>query len=177
MFSKRFLTAAVIMGGALVAGPVSAQSCSDSNSCNVTNTASVTIGALVMLEMSSATTSLTSPAVSDLGGEVADAGPTFVVHANQDWTLSIKSGNATNFDYAGSKGGVKPIGHLSWSSAALGTFAAITTVDATLASGLSATDNSAAAVFLKVAYASDYSDASIRPGVYSLPIVFTLSAP
>jgi hypothetical protein len=41
--------------------------------------------------MSSATTSLTTPVVADLAtGYVADAGPSFVIHANQDWTMSIK---------------------------------------------------------------------------------------
>jgi hypothetical protein len=176
MSVTRIAAAAVLIGSAMLAGPVSAQ-CSASNSCSTTNTASVTIGALVQLEMSSTTTSLTSPTVADLGGSVADNGPTFVVHANQAWTLSIKSGNATNWTYTGSESGVKPIGDLTWSSASNGTFAALTASDATLASGSASTDNTAAAVFFETLYSADYSDPSVRPGSYSLPVVFTLSAP
>jgi hypothetical protein len=176
MSVTRIAAAAVLIGSAMLAGPVSAQ-CSASNSCSTTNTASVTIGALVQLEMSSTTTSLTAPTVSDLGGSVANNGPTFVVHANEAWTLSIKSGNATNWTYVGSQSGVKPIGDLTWSSASNGTFAAITASDATLASGSSSTNNTAAAAFFKTLYSADYSAASNRPGSYSLPVVFTLSAP
>jgi hypothetical protein len=41
--------------------------------------------------MSSATTSLTAPTNDDLDiGYVANVGPSFVIHANQDWTMSIK---------------------------------------------------------------------------------------
>ncbi|HEY8166278.1 MAG TPA: hypothetical protein VIF83_12050 [Gemmatimonadaceae bacterium] len=176
MSVTRIAAAAVIIGSAMLARPVVAQ-CSASNSCSTTNTASVTIGALVNLEMSSTTTTLTSPTVSDLGGSVANDGPTFVVHANQAWTLSIKSGNAVNWTYTGSESGVKPIGDLTWSDASNGTFAAITASDATLASGSASTDNTAAAVFFKTLYSADYSDPSVRPGSYSLPVVFTLSAP
>jgi hypothetical protein len=176
MSVTRIAAAAVLIGSAMLAGPVSAQ-CSASNSCSTTNTASVTIGALVQLEMSSTTTSLTAPTVSDLGGSVANNGPTFVVHANEAWTLSIKSGNAVNWTYTGSQSGVKPISDLTWSSASNGTFAAITATDATLASGASSTNNTAAAAFFKTLYSADYSAASNRPGSYSLAVVFTLSAP
>jgi hypothetical protein len=171
--------AAMIVGSALVTTPAAAQ-CSGSDSCSTTNTASVTVGALVNLEMSSATTSLSAPLVADLAaGFKADVGPTFVVHANQDWTMSIKAhaSNPTNWSYVGTKSGVKPIGDLTWSVASNGTFAALTGANATVASGASATDNTAVALFFETIYSSDYSAANNRPGVYSLPVVFTLSAP
>jgi hypothetical protein len=72
---------------------------------------------------------------------------------------------------------VKPISDLTWSNASNGTFAAITASDATLTSGSSSTNNAAAAAFFKTLYSADYSSASNRPGSYSLPVVFTLSAP
>jgi hypothetical protein len=169
----------MIVGSAFSAIPAAAQ-CSGSDSCSTTNTASVTVGALVNLEMSSATTSLTSPLVADLAaGYVADVGPTFTVHANQEWTMSIKAAasNPTNWTYTGSKGGVKPIGDLTWSVASTGTFAALTGANAQVTSGTTSTDNTGVELFFQTVYSSDYSSANNRPGVYSLPVVFTLSAP
>ena len=130
--------------------------------------------------MSSATTSLSAPAVADLvAGYVADVGPSFVIHANQDWTMSIKAdaANPTNWDYTGTKSGVKPIGDLTWSVENDGTFAALTGSNVTVASSASATDDTEVAIFFQTVYSSNYAAAKNRPGVYSLPIVFTLSAP
>jgi hypothetical protein len=130
--------------------------------------------------MSSTTTALTAPVVADLAtGYVADAGPSFVVHANQDWTMSIESAtaNPTNWTYTGTKSGVKPIGDLTWAVESGGTFAALTSSNAVVASSASSTDNTAVDLFFRTVYSSDYSSANNRPGVYSLPILFTLSAP
>jgi len=176
---SRYIVAAMIVGSAVSAIPAAAQ-CSGSDSCSTTNTASVTVGALVNLEMSSTTTSLTSPLAADLAaGYVADVGPTFTVHANQDWTMSVKAAasNPTNWSYTGSKGGVKPIGDLTWSVASNGTFAALTSSNAQVTSGATSTDDTAVELFFQTVYNSDYSSANNRPGVYSLPVVFTLSAP
>jgi hypothetical protein len=176
---SRYTLAAMIVGSALSALPAVAQ-CSGSGSCSTTNTASVTVGALVNLEMSGTTTTLTTPVVADLAaGYKADAGPTFVVHANQDWTMSIKAhaSNPANWSYTGTKGGVKPIGDLTWSDAVGGTFAALTSSNATVASSGSSTDNTAVSLFFRTVYSSDYSSLNNRPGAYSLPVVFTLSAP
>jgi len=175
----RFITAAVFVGSAFGAIPAAAQ-CSGSDSCSTTNTASVTVGALVNLEMSATTTALTSPLVADLvTGYVADVGPTFVVHANQDWTMSIKAAasNGTNWTYVGSKEGVKPIGDLMWATDVSGDFAGLTSSNATVASSGTSTDNTGVSLFFRTVYSSDYSSANNRPGVYSLPVVFTLSAP
>ena len=179
MNGSRFIVAAMIVG-AIGATSAAAQGCADSESCSATNTASVTVGALVQLEMSSATTSLTAPTNDDLDiGYVADVGPSFVIHANQDWTMSIKADalNPTNWDYTGTKSGVKPIGDLTWSVEEDGTFAALTGSNVTVASDDAATDDTEVAIFFQTVYSSNYAAAKNRPGVYSLPVVFTLSAP
>jgi hypothetical protein len=179
MIRSHYLAATLIIASAIGAAPASAQ-CSGSLTCSTTNTASVTVGALVNLEMSAVTTTLTPPTVADLAaGFVADAGPTFTVHANQDWTMSVKAAasNATNWSYTGTKSGVKPIGDLTWSVASNGTFAALTGSDATVASSASSTDNTGVSLFFQTVYSSNYASANNRPGVYSLPVVFTLSAP
>ena len=179
MNSTRFVLAAMVLGTALVSSQATAQGCIGVGSCNATNTASVSVGALVKLEMSSATTSLTAPTADniDAGAVLQNAGPTFTIKANRSWTLKIKSGNATNWTYVGSNSGVKPIGDLAWATAAGGTYTPITSSDATFASGASATNSGAAAAFFRTTWSNDFSSASNAEGTYSLPIVFTLSAP
>ena len=178
MTLSRYAIAAVLAGSAFVAPSALAQ-CSGTTSCTTTNTSSLTLGPLVNLEMSAATTTLTPPVKASFGSYVANAGPTFVVQSNEAWTLSLKAAasNGTNWTYVGTKGGVRAIGSLTWSSAADGTFAAMTGADVALASAGAATDGTAAAVFFRTTYASEYSVASNRAGVYTLPIEFTLSAP
>jgi hypothetical protein len=173
------ILAAMVLATAIGASQADAQCSSSTGSCNTTNTASVTVGALVKLGMSSAATTLTAPTADNIeaGTTLYNAGPTFTVKANRSWTLKIKTTATPNWTYAGSDAGVKPISDLTWSSAAAGTYAAISTTDATLASGASSTNGGAAEVHFKTLWTNDFSAASNAPGTYSLPIVFTLTAP
>jgi len=179
MKATRSLLAAMVLATAIGATQANAQCSGNAGSCNTTNTASVTVGTLVKLGMSSNTTALSNPTADqvDAGTALDNAGPVFSVKANRSWTLKIKSQNATNWTYAGSNSGVKPIGDLAWSTAANGTFAAITGSDATVTSGAGASNGAPAAVFFKTSWLNDFSSASNAPGTYSLPIVFTLTAP
>jgi hypothetical protein len=179
MRATRSLLAAMVLGTAIGASEANAQCSGNAGTCNTTNVASVTVGALVKLGMSTATTTLTSPTADniDVGAVIADAGPNFTVKANRSWTLKIKTSNPTNFTYAGSATGVKPIGDLAWSTAVGGTFASITNADATFASGAAASNGTAAQAFFRTTWVADFADASNREGVYTLPIVFTLTAP
>jgi hypothetical protein len=175
MRSTHSLTA-VLFGTLIAIGSAEAQCSSNTGSCNTTNTASLTIGALVKLGMSSTTTSLTAPTADqvDVGATIADLGPTFTIKANRSWTMNIKSGNATNWT---STGGVKPIGDLTWSNAVAGTYAAITASDAVFTSGGTSTNGTAAAAFFKTNYPAGFTNTANAPGTYSLPIIFTLTAP
>ena len=180
MRATRLLTAAMVLGAAIGTSPANAQGCSgNAGSCNTTNTASVTVGALVKLTMSSATTTLTSPTADqvDLGTTLYDAGPTFTVKSNRGWTLKVKTTASPNWNYAGTDAGVKPISDLTWSNAAAGTYAAITTSDQTVTSSLTSSNGTPAAVHFKTLWTNDFTSASNAPGTYSLPIVFTLTAP
>jgi len=179
MNATRTLLAAMVLGTAIGATQANAQCSGNAGACNTTNTASVTVGALVKLGMSSATTTLTSPSADqvDAGTTIYDAGPTFTVKANRSWTLKIKTTASPNWAYAGTDAGVKPISDLTWSNALAGTYAAITTSDATVTSGASATNAGAASVHFKTLWSNDFTSASNAPGTYSLPIVFTLTAP
>jgi hypothetical protein len=177
MNSNRFVLAAMVLGTALGSSQANAQ-CAGVNSCNTTNTASVTVGALVALDMTAPTTALTAPtgAQVDAGATIADNGPTLTVKANRSWTLNLRSLNATDWTYTGGDGGVKPIGHLTWSIAVAGTFVAITATDAVLASG-ARTAGTAAPLFFRTLWTGGFGADSNAPGQYDLPIRFTLSAP
>jgi len=179
MKATRTLLAAMVLGTAIGAVQANAQCSGNAGTCNTTNTASVTVGALVKLGMSSNATALTNPTADnvDAGNTLQNSGPTFSVKSNRSWTLKIKSNVATNWDYVGSDAGVKPISDLAWSTAAGGTFAAITGSDATFLSGASASNGTAAQAFFRTTWVGDFSDVSNREGTYTLPIVFTLTAP
>jgi hypothetical protein len=180
MNATRTLLAAMVLGTAIGATQANAQCSGNAGSCNTTNTASVTVGSLVKLGMTSATTTLTAPTADQVDGGLLsgpDAGPTFTIKANRSWTLKIKSQNAATWTYAGANAGVKPISDLAWSTAAGGTFAAITGSDATFLSGASASNGTAAQAFFRTTWVNDFSDVSNREGTYTLPIVFTLTAP
>jgi hypothetical protein len=165
-----------VFAGASQAG---AQCSGNAGTCNTTNTASVLIPALVKLGMSGTTTTLTAPTADqvDLGATISDAGPTFTIKANRSWTLNIRSGNPTSWTYTGANSGVKPIGDLTWANAAAGTYAAITGSDAVFTSGASASAGASAAAFFKTNYPAGLANVANAPGTYSLPIIFTLTAP
>jgi hypothetical protein len=179
MRATRLILAAMVLGTALDARMASAQCSDNAGSCSTTNTASVSVGALVKLGMSATTTALTAPSVTDIeaGAVIANAGPTFTVKANRAWTLNIKTTNAATWTYVGSNTGLKPISDLTWSNAVGGTFAGIGTTDAVVTSGATATNGATPAVFFRTVWASGFTQPSNAPGTYSLPIVFTLSAP
>ena len=179
MKATRTLLAAMVLGTAIGASQANAQCSGNAGTCNTTNTASVTVGALVKLGMSSNATALTNPTADDVdaGNVIQNAGPTFTIKANRSWTLRIKSQLATNWNYVGSDAGVKPIGDLAWSTSVGGTFAAITSSDVTFASGAAASNGAAASAFFRTSWTNDFTSASNAPGTYSLPIVFTLTAP
>lgn len=180
MNATRFLLAAMVLGTAIGATQANAQNCSsNTGTCNTTNTASATVGVLVKLGMSLGTTTLTDPSVSDieLGAVLADVGPTFTIKANRSWNLNVKTSNPANWTYVGSFGGTKPISDLTWSNAVAGTYVGISSSDALFLSGASATNGTAASAFFKTVWAAGFTQPSNAPGSYSLPLVFTLSAP
>ncbi len=174
------LLAAMVLGTAIGASQANAQCSGNAGSCNTTNTASVTVGALVKLGMTSATTALTNPSADqvDAGLALDNAGPSFTIKANRSWTLKIKASPAVAgfWDYVGSNSGQKPISDLAWATSAGGSYAAITASDVAFTSG--ATSNGTAAqAFFRTSWTNDFTSASNAPGTYSLPIVFTLTAP
>jgi hypothetical protein len=181
MKATRFLLAAMVLGSAISVSQANAQlQCSgNAGGCLVVNTASATVNALVKLTMSATTTTLSSPTADQIetGVTLADLGPTFTVKANRSWTLNIRTSNPANWTYVGTLGGTKPVSDLTWSNAAAGTYVGISNSDVLLTSGLGATNGTPAAAFFKTVWAAGFTQPSNAPGVYSLPVVFSLSAP
>jgi hypothetical protein len=180
MKATRILLAAMVLGTVISASQANAQtSCGGIGSCTQTNTASVAVGALVKMTMSSLTTALTSPTADniDLGAQLVNAGPTFTIKANRGWTLNIKTSNTPNWTYVGGNAGVKPIGDLMWATSNGGSYTAITNGDVPFASSLTASNGTAASAFFRTTWVADFASQANVEGTYSLPIVFTLSAP
>lgn len=162
----------------VVAVPAYAQNCSGLNSCFITTTASVNVPTLVDLNVAGGgAIALTSPAVADFTtGYVQDTGPTITVKANRSWTLAIHTTAATNWTYsAGGESGVKPISDLTWSNTSSGDYVAITGSADDVVSGSRGTDTPT--IFFRTLYDSDFGADKNAYGTYSLPLVFTLSAP
>jgi hypothetical protein len=179
MNANRFLLAALVLGSLAGANQANAQCSGNAGGCLTINTASATVNALVKLGMSGTTTALSSPTADqvDIGATIADAGPTFTIKANRSWSLNIRTSNPSTWTYAGSFSGAKPISDLTWSNAAAGTYAAIGSSDALFLSGAAASNGTAAQAFFKTVWAAGFTQPSNAPGTYSLPIVFSLSAP
>jgi hypothetical protein len=179
MSATRYLLAAMVLGSAISATQSNAQCSGNAGGCLTVNTASATVNALVKLGMSGTTTALTSPTADqvEVGATLADAGPSFTVKANRSWTLNIRTSNPATWTYVGTLGGSKPISDLTWSNAVAGTFVGIASTDALFLSGAAATNGTAAQAFFKTVWAAGFTQPSNAPGTYSLPIVFSLSAP
>src|SRR3954468_4569933 len=145
--------------------------------CGVPGSVSMTAGRVVRLQMSAASTALTSPTPSDFdAGFNATTGPTLTVSANAAWVLHIRSSTAAWTGTTTSPGAParpnKPATDLKWATAANGTFAALTNSDTNLVSG-SATAGAATTLFFQTLY-----DWTLdTPGNYSLSIVLTLTSP
>jgi len=146
-------------------------------SCGVPGSVSMTAGRVVRLQMSAASTPLTAPTPTDFdAGFNSTTGPSLTVSANSPWTLHIRAASATWTATNTSPGApartTKPATDLKWATASNGTFAALTTTDASLIIG-SATASDATTLYFQTLY-----DWTLdTPGNYSLSIVLTLTAP
>ena len=157
-----------------------AQSCNAGGSpanCNVPASVSMTAGRVVRLQMSTGSTALAAPTTADFdAGFNSTTGPSLTISANASWNLLIRANSAvwtaTNTAPGAPARVNKPAGDLQWSTAANGSFAALTTSDANLVSG-TATASAATTLYFQTLY--DW--AVDTPGNYSMTVVLTLTAP
>jgi len=145
--------------------------------CTATTSTALTVGLLIQLTLSSTTTTLAAPALSDYdAGFVANQGPIATVKSNRAWRLQL-SGAAATWTATNTQPGIaartnKPTSDLQWSTAAGGPFAGLTTVPVTAVSG-AATGGAASNLYYRTLY-----DWTLdTPGSYSLTVVFTIVSP
>ncbi len=175
---------AVAVFSAAVAHKSAAQSCSISSTaatptpCTVTSTHSLTMPSLLSLTMAGFTsgTSQTLNAPTDISDfssgntiQVATTGPTFTVKANRAYKVQISAAAAS---FAGTSY-AKPATDVAWSTAANGTFAALSTTAADVDAGAATAGSTSVGLFYKTTYKL-FSDV---PGAYTLDVKFTLVAP
>jgi len=165
------LALALLLGRATAAR---AQTCTG-NPCSVTNTASVTVGTMLRLSLSSATTPLTTPDETSFdNGFQDDLGAlTATVKANRGWTMSIQSGAASWTASGAGARAAKPAADLQWSTSGGAPFTALTTSNATLGTSASGT----ASTVRIISYRTLWDYTLDTPGTYSLDVVFTVTAP
>ncbi|MFL5528629.1 MAG: hypothetical protein ACJ791_04625 [Gemmatimonadaceae bacterium] len=147
------------------------------DACSVPAVASLAAGRVVRLQMNTTSTPLTAPTTADFdAGFNSTTGPTLTISANAAWTVHIHAASAvwtaSNTSPTAPARLNKPAGDLRWSTGLGGSFASLTTSDATLVNG-SATASSATTLYFQTLY--DW--AMDTPGSYSLSVVLTLTAP
>ncbi|HVS59286.1 MAG TPA: hypothetical protein VHE82_01195, partial [Gemmatimonadaceae bacterium] len=106
-------------------------------SCGLPGSVSMTAGRVVRLQVSAASTTLTTPTPADFdAGFNSTTGPTLTVSANAAWTLYLRASTAlwtaTNTSPGAPARTTKPAADLKWSTASNGTFNGLTTSDVTL---------------------------------------------
>jgi hypothetical protein len=170
---------ALLIGTAALPGAADAQ-CNASGAggtCNLAGSVAMTAGKVVRLQMTAASTVLTTPTPTDFdNGFNATTGPTLTVSSNAAWTLHIRSAatfwTATNTSPGAPARTTKPAADLRWGTAAAGTFTALTTTDVNLVTG-ALTASSATTLFFR----TNYNWTLDTPGNYSLAVVLTLTSP
>ena len=145
--------------------------------CTATTSTALTVGLLIQLTLSSTTTTLAAPALSDYdAGFVATQGPIATVKSNRAWRLQL-SGAAATWTATNTQPGVaarpnKPTTDLQWSTAVGGPFAGLTSVPVTAVSGAAT-----AGATTNFYYHTLYNWTLDTPGSYALTVVFTIVSP
>jgi hypothetical protein len=174
---KQFI--ALAAGLALVATTAQAQTVSTTaNPGSVTSYATVTVPTLLKLTIDDTSSTIPAPTATDFDNGFSDAGTLVnaTVKSNKAWTLSIKGGAAT-WTGTGGASATKAVGDLHWSTSGPGAGTALTTSNATLASGASGTTGGASGQSFAIDYRILWSYSSDTPGTYTIPVIFTAAAP
>ena len=158
----------------------SAQATCTTAGCNLTDNLTVTVPTLQTLTISATSTPLSVPAITDLGGAAipavgGDAGPNVTAKANVPFSVTIAAA-AANYSFTNTGTNTfadpgKSAANTAWSLAANGTYTALSTTAACIAT--SATPgNQAVSVFYRTSW-----NITDVPGSYSLNVTYTLTEP
>ena len=172
------VTASALVGARTA--PLAAQGTCEVNnqaSCAFGNAAgfaiTVTVTAAVGLASSASSVALGTPDGNDFATGFGVGSPLgLTVRANQTWTLTIRSTQAT-WTAVGTEARLnRPVGDLQWGTLLAGPYTNTTTSAVTLSTG-SASAGAAITLYLR----GRYSWVLDGPGDYSLPLQLTLTAP
>ncbi len=172
---KRILLTLGILS--LAAGRAQAQTCTTPNApagnCSINLASSLTIGTLLRLTIDDTSTTLTTPteAQYDAGNNVS-TGPAATIKTNGNWTLLVRATAATWTATGAGARATKPVGDLKWGTAVGGPFTAMSTTNATIATGTRGSAN-VRSIFYQVLW----SWPNDTPGKYTLTVVFTATSP
>jgi hypothetical protein len=156
-----------------------AAACTAPTPSNNTQAIELTITRAVRLSLSSTNIALlaaTAGAFDTTYGTTT--GPTLTVKANQGWNVTTR---VTSASWAaavlGGSGATpranKPAADLLWATSAAGPFTAYSTTNVQMQSSTSATAGTVLALYFRV----NYSWVMDTPGLYSIPVQFTITAP
>lgn len=146
-------------------------------SCTVSASASLTIGGVVLLSVTTATSALAAPTEADYdAGFAATTGPVITVMANTPWSLQLAS-TAAQWSATSTVPGIaawtaKPASDLLWGTTAAGPWTGASTAGATLASG-----GRTAGTTIPLFYRTRYGWTTDTPGSYSLTLMVSITAP
>jgi hypothetical protein len=173
----------IVLSSLIVLAPaaVRAQSCSvsgTSGKCSPTvslsSPATMTNPALLQLTVSPASTLTATATLADMDiatGMTTGSIATITVQGNRTWSLSVK-GNSALWTASSGAWTAKPVSDLQWSLTPSGASTALSTTGGTLMSGAPGAGTPTTVYFRPaVHWLTD------KPGVYTMGITFTLSAP
>ena len=153
MAGLRGILAGLVIGSAVIALPANAQSRA---SASLTHTVFVTVPARVKVQVANLSAS-TPASIKISAGELNTVGLGLTVNATQAWVLSVGTASTVT--------GRKP--SMQWSRDGRSQFSAVTTNYATVATGVSSFDPTAASVFFRNASGS----------IDGEPVMLTVAAP
>jgi hypothetical protein len=172
--------AAALLIAIVVPTRVVGQTClatANSVSCSIPGQVVLTANGVVSLQASSVATTLPPPSPADYdAGFNSTVGQTLTIAANQAWTVYIRAAapvwTATTTSQSTAARATKPVGDLGWSTASNGVFTPLSTTDVKVVSG-PATGENIATLYFRTAYNWRLD----TPGIYSLSLMVTLTAP
>lgn len=177
---RRLLPLLIALAPLLLNGrPLAAQLCSTANgvanaSCSVNVASSLTIPILIRLTIDDTSTTLVAPTAADYtAGQTTTGatGPVVTIKTNNNWTLLVAATSALWTGTGGARAN-KPVGDLLWATTSGGSYAAMTTSNATVSFGTRGSSN-----VTTLFYKTNWNWTLDTPGTYTLTVIFTATAP
>ena len=136
--------------------------------CSVNTAVKVTVPTIIKLDVTDSLTTAAAPTSADFDSAYQIVATTVAINmkSNTTSTLSVKAGSA---NWSGPYN--KAAGDLSWTADAGTTYTPMTTSAATVGTGVAGNNPFTVGYKIAWSYANDV------PGTYTLPVVFTATAP